>query len=66
MIKHPDEQILRARSGRVTSARAAAPEELGVYHFPHTWIFFTDLKAIEPPTIGILWRLYGIYGDFPM
>ena len=31
--------------------------ELGVYHFLHTWIFFTDLKAIEPPTIEILWRL---------
>ena len=59
MIKHPDEQILRARSGRVTSARAAAPVELGVYHFPHTWIFSLTWKLLNPLQLGF-------YGDFPM
>ena len=54
--EQPDEEIHRVRSGRVLSAGASVPVELGCVTLL-VWMCLPTWKFSEPPSIGILRRL---------
>ena len=54
--EQPDEAMYKVRSGRVPSAGASVPVELGCIPLP-VWVCPPTQKLSEPPTTGILWRL---------
>ena len=51
--EQPDEEMHRARSGRVLSAGASVPLELGCVTLP-VWLCSPTWKLSEPHTSGIL------------
>ena len=57
--EQPEEEVHRARSGRVLSAGASVPIKLRCVTFP-VWMCLLTWKLSEPHTIGILWRLHHI------
>ena len=57
--ERPDEEIRRVRSGRVLSARASVPMELGCVTLP-AWMCPATWNLPEPPTVG------GFYAGFLM
>ena len=54
--EQPDEEIHRGKSGRVPSAGASVPVELGCITLP-VWMCSLTWKLSESHAFGILWKL---------
>ena len=58
--EHPDEEIHRARSGRVQNTGASSdPTEFGVYHPPGIWMLLQPRSSLNPIFFGRVARLVG-------